>query len=38
LVCGYQTYRVRMLTGYFEGPSAPRDRGSRSAAQSAPTI
>jgi hypothetical protein len=36
LVCGYQAYRVRVLSGYFEG------RGSRSksetAADSAPTI
>jgi serine/threonine protein kinase len=23
LVCGYQTYRVRVLTGYFEGRSSP---------------
>jgi hypothetical protein len=25
LVCGYQTYRVRVLTGYFEGRSSPNE-------------
>jgi serine/threonine-protein kinase len=36
LVCGYQAYRVRVLSGYFEG-RGPRSDG-ETAANSAPTI